>query len=137
MERTFPGYFLQNFNYKEDVMNRAWTLSFDALGLGKVNSRGHWQVDLNSKNPDITRISDHNYILTSNYSNGGTLMQEIDNINFPDATSDIKQDKDALGKAIFTYSSSDGGGYGSWLTLIFGGILFLAGLGLLLRPGKV
>lgn len=136
MERTFPGYFLQNFNYKEDVMNRGWTLSFDALGLGKVNSRGQWQVDLNSKNPDITKISDRNYVLTSNYSNGGTLMQEIDNINFPDVTSDIKQDKDALGKAIFTYSSSAGGGYGGWLSLISGAILFLAGIGLLIKPDR-
>ena len=49
MERAFPGYFLQNFNYKEDVMNRGWTLSFDALGLSRINSKGLWQVDLNSK----------------------------------------------------------------------------------------
>ncbi|HLK27466.1 MAG TPA: hypothetical protein VKT28_02710 [Puia sp.] len=127
MERTFPGYFLQNFNYKEDVMNRGWTLSFDALGLSRINSKGLWQVDLNSKNPDVTKLSDKNYVLTSNYATGGSLMQEIDNITFPDGASDVKQDKDAFGKAMFIYSSSPGGGSGGWLTLGLGALLLIIG----------
>jgi len=134
MERAFPGYFLQNFNYKEDVMNRGWTLSFDALGLSRINSKGLWQVDLNSKNPDVTKLSDHNYVLTSNYASQSSLLQEIDKINFPAVASDIKQDKDAFGKAMFTYSSSSGGGgIGGWLIAGLGIILTVAGLLMLVR----
>jgi hypothetical protein len=136
MERTFPGYFLQNFSYKEDVMNRGWTLSFDALGLSKVNSKGLWQVDLNSKNPDITKLSDKNYVLTWNYASGGGLMQEIDNISFPDGSSDIKQDKDAFGKALFVYSSSASGGSGGWLTLILGIVLLVVGALMFVRSNS-
>jgi len=133
MERTFPGFFLQNFSYKEDVMNRGWTLGFDALGMSKINSKGNWQIDLNSKNPDVTKLSDKNYVLTSNFASQGSLTQEIDNISFPDAASDIKQDKDAFGKAMFIYSASPSGGSGSWLTLILGIILTIIGALLFVR----
>jgi hypothetical protein len=133
MERAFPGYFLQNFNYKEDVMNRGWSLSFDALGLSRINSKGLWQVDLNSKNPDITKLSDYNYVLTSNYATQSAVFQEIDNISFPQSASDIKQDKDAFGKAMFIYAASPGGGFGGWLTLGLGILLSVIGLVMLLR----
>lgn len=137
MERAFPGLFLQDFSYKEDVMNRGWTLSFDALGLSKINSKGQWEVDLNSKNPDITKLADKNYVLTSNYNSQGSLIQEVDNINFPAAASDIKQDKDAFGKALFIYSSSPGTGMGGWLTLVLGILLTAAGLLMLVRSKPV
>ena len=133
MERAFPGFFLQNFSYKEDVMNRGWTLGFDALGMSRVNSKGNWQIDLNSKNPDVTKLSDKNYVLTSNYASQNGLTQEIDNVSFPDAASDIKQDKDAFGKAMFIYSASPSGGSGSWLTLILGIILTIVGALLFVR----
>ena len=134
MERAFPGYFLQNFNYKEDVMNRGWSLSFDALGLSKINSKGLWEIDLNSKNPDITKLSDRNYVLTSNYASQNSLIQEIDKINFPAVASGIKQDKDAFGKAMFIYSSSSGGGgLGGWLTLGLGILLIIIGVFMLVR----
>jgi hypothetical protein len=129
MERYFPGYFLQNFNYKEDVMNRSWTLSFDALGFSKVNSKGKWQIDLNSKNPDVTKLSDRNFVVNTNATNGYAISQEIDNVTFPDAAYNVIQDKDAEGKALFTYeiSSIGSGGYTGWISLIFGFLLLVAG----------
>ena len=136
MERTLSGYFLQNFNYKEDAMNRTWTLSFDALGLSKISSNGSWVVDLNSKNPDITKLSDHNYVLTSNYASEGSLLQEVDYINFPASASDIKQDKNALGKAVCTYTLSPRRGGLPWGVLVLGAILSIVGVFLLLRSGS-
>jgi hypothetical protein len=133
MERAFPGFFLQNFSYKEDVMNRGWTLAFDALGMSRVNSKGSWEVDLNSKNPDVTKLSDRNYVLTSNYANQGALTQEIDNVSFPDAASNIRQDKDAFGKAMFIYAASPSAGSGSWLTLGLGLLLTVIGALMLVR----
>jgi hypothetical protein len=138
MERTFPGQYLQNFNYKDDAMNRSWTLSFDVLGLSKINSKGLWMVDLNSKDPDVTRLTDHNYVVTSNFAGQGSLFQEIDYINFPVAASNIKQEKNTFGKAIFTYSLTPGGGFGQWLVLALGALLMIAGILMLvlntLRP---
>lgn len=104
MERSLPSYFLQNFVYKEDPMNRSYTLSFDALGLAKINDNAQWEIDMDQKNPDITKISDKNYALTANINSGGTMVQELIKLNLPDGASDISQQKDAFGKAIFIYT---------------------------------
>ena len=134
MERTFPGYYLQNFHYKDDAMSREWTLSFDVLGLSKINSKGSWTVDLNSKDPDVTKLSDHNYVVTSNFAAQGSLLQEIDYVSFPRAASNIKQEKNTFGKAIFTYTLTPGGGLGEWSVLGLGVIFMIAGVLMLVRP---
>jgi hypothetical protein len=60
-------------------------------------------------------------------------MQEVDNISFPVSATDIKQDKDAFGKAVFTYSSSSSTGAGGWISLGLGVLLLLIGAVLFLR----
>lgn len=125
MERALPAYFLRNFNYKEDAMNRSYTLSFDALGYSRINDNGDWEIDVDLKNPDITKISDHNYALTSTFNSQGTLLEQLVKLNFPDGASDIEQTKNAFGKAIFTYTLTPGGSKINLLFLI-GGVLFIA-----------
>ncbi len=141
MERSMPGYFLQNFNYKEDVMNRGYTLSFDALGIAKINAKGLWQIDLDMKNPDITKLSDRNYVMTANMSMDGALVQQISNVTFPSDASDIKQSKDAFEKANFTYKLDPGGmggGIGWWVAIVvllaLGGFLLVRGGGGAAKP---
>jgi hypothetical protein len=131
MERALPGYFLQNFNYKEDDMNRGYTLSFDALGMSKINANGQWQIDLDMKNPDVTKLSDKNFAITSTLEQQGTLIQQVSNITFPDGASDVKQDKDAFDKAIFLYSLSPSMGTSGWGIVILGLCLLVAGVFLL------
>jgi hypothetical protein len=134
MERALPGYYLQNFIYKEDAMNRTYTLSFDALGLARINDNGQWQIDMDIKNPDITKISDRNYALTATYNSQGTLIQQMAKLNIPESASDIKQGKDAFGKAIFTYTLTPGHKGFSLLFLIAGILLIAAGAVAYLKP---
>jgi hypothetical protein len=130
MERALPAYYLQNFVYKEDAMNRTYTLSFDALGMAKINDNSQWQIDMDVKNPDITKISDKNYALTATYSQ----IQQLVKLNIPDGASDIKQDKDAFGKAIFTYTLTPGHKGVSFIFLIAGILLIAAGVVAYFKP---
>ena len=91
-------------------------------------------VDLNSKDPDVTKLSDHNYVVTSNFAAQGSLLQEIDYVSFPRAASNIKQEKNTFGKAIFTYTLTPGGGLGEWSVLGLGVIFMIAGVLMLVRP---
>jgi len=134
MERSLPAYFLQNFKYKEDAMNRSYTLSFDALGLAKVNDNGNWEVDMDQKNPDVTKISDKNYAMTATFNSGGTLVQELIKLNIPDGASDITQSKDAFGKAIFVYTLTPAHKKLSFLFLALGILLIAGGVVLYLKP---
>lgn len=128
MERILPSYYLQNFDYKEDAMNRSYVLSFDALGMAKVNDDGLWQIDLDMKKPDITKLSDNIYTLTSNYNAQGALVQQVAKIVMPSAGSDFKQGEDSFGKTIFTYNLSPGMRGANLLLLVLGMVLIAGGV---------
>ncbi len=68
MERFYPAYYLQNWDYKEDAMNRSFTLSYDALGFAKIDDNGNWLIDVAGKNPDIQKLTDKNYAMTNSWT---------------------------------------------------------------------
>ncbi len=134
MERGLPKAYLQNFSYKEDEMNRTFTLSFDALGFAKINDNGQWQIDVGLKNPDVTKISDRNYAMTASYNSNGSLLQDLIKLNIPDGAGNITQDKNAFGKPIFTYELTPGNKKFSYIFLVLGILLIAAAAVAYLKP---
>lgn len=127
IERSLPAFFLSDFEYKEDAMDRSYSLSFNAAGVAKINSKGKWVVDLETKNPDVTKLSDNTFMMITESSSGGQLIQITNKLIFPESASNIKEEKDSFGKAIFTFDM--GGGSGMGKALNYGGIgLIVAGL---------
>jgi hypothetical protein len=124
MQRGVPAAYLQNFNYKEE--DRTFTLSFDALGLARINDNGQWQIPLTLKNPDVTRISDRNYAMTATYNSGGALLEDLIKLNLPDGAANVTQDKDAFGKPMFTYELTPGR-KGAQMAFLAVGFLLIAG----------
>ena len=137
MSRSLPSWYLENWTYKEEPMSRTWTLAFDALGIAKVNDEGNWVVDLEQKNPDITKMSDRNYAMTNTMTSGGVLTQQLWKINLPAAASNISQDKDAFGKTIFTFEMTPGHSGLHIIYLITGVLLLAAGIVAYLKPQLV
>jgi hypothetical protein len=120
LERALPGYFLSDFEYKEDAMDRSYSLSFNAYGISTVNSAGKWVINLDAKNPDVTKVSDYEYMMISESSSGGQLIQTTQKLIFPGSASNIKQEKNSFGKAIFTFDMSGSSTTGN--ALQYGGI---------------
>jgi hypothetical protein len=120
LERALPGYFLSDFEYKEDAMNRSYSLTFNAFGMCKMASSGKYTIDLDSKDPDITKVDDHTYMMISESSAGGQLIQTTQKIIFPDVASDITQSKDSFGKAHFVFDMP--GNSTSGMVMKYGGI---------------
>src|SRR5687768_7464394 len=58
MEKALPKYFLSDFNYSEDAMERTYRVKFKTEGLASINKNGKWEGKLDSKNPDVTKLSD-------------------------------------------------------------------------------
>jgi len=135
MERSLPSWYLENWKYHDEGSEHTWTLSFDALGVAKINDDGNWVIDVGQKKPDITKISDRNYAMTNTYTSYGVVTQEIWKINLPSGAGNITQDKDAFGKAIFTYEMSPGRGAAHMLFLIAGVLLIAAGAVAYFKPG--
>lgn len=125
MEKALPKYYLSDFNYTEDQMERSYKMKFKVLGLSVLNSNGNWVSDLESKNPDVTKLSDREFVMTQDINNNGMLIQQTQKLHLPSNASGAKIEKDSFGKAVMTYSTGSG-----WMPRIitYGGILLaLAG----------
>lgn len=129
MERALPAYFLDNFKYTEDAMNQSYTLQFDALGVCKIGQQGRWIAEMDSKSPDVTKISNHLFLVNSIENSGGALIEQNIKVTFPKSSSDIKVKKDAFGKAYFSFVQPMPEN-SSMFWLYAGCFLMLAGLGL-------
>ncbi len=124
MERALPTMFLKDFRYEEQAMERRYILRFKALGVAKLKERNKWVVDLESKNPDITPLSDNAYLMTSNLLMNGGLIQQTIKVFLPDEAKNITIEKDSFGTALFVYQLNNGLS-GSFPYLLATGILLI------------
>lgn len=129
MIKSMPKYYLSDFKYEEDQMERSYTFSMKALAVAKMDKNGKWKAELESKDPDIMKVNDRQYRLNANYLTNGVLIEQSTLVSLPSGASSAKVEKDSFGKAILTYKT--GSGMMSWIIKIIGGILILAGGALL------
>ena len=125
LKKIFPKYHLTEFKHSQDPNERTNTVKFKIDGMMNINKNGKWEADLDKKDPNITKVSNKEWLLVDE---GGETMK----IHLPAGTNDSKVEKNSFGKAILTYSRTTGGGMGRILT--YAGILIaLAGVALLVR----
>lgn len=120
--RVFPKYNLTDFDYSQKSDERTNTVKFKILGMMYIDKNGRWTADLDTKNPDITKISDKDYLLME----AGNQIK----IHLPAGTSDSKIEKDSFGKAVLTYPADETGGTGKMFMI--GGLVLMAAGGFLL-----
>lgn len=131
MERALPKYYLTDFKYSEDQMERSYKVGFNVLGISTLGKGDKWQTKLETKNPDVTKLSDREFILTQNMTSDGVFINQTQKIHLPSSANNAKIEKDSFGKAVLTYST--GGGIMSKATLFIGIALMLAGAFLFFR----
>jgi len=134
MERALPKYYLTDFKYSEDQMERSYKIMFNVLGFGTLSKGGKWATELDSKNPDITKLSDREFVITQNMTSNGVFINQTQKIHLPSNANNAKIEKNSFGKAVMTYSTS----IGLMPRLItYGGILLiLAGGWMIFRNQK-
>lgn len=103
MERSMPAFVLDDFKLDKDDMNRSFNLSLNAYGVCNIDKRGRWIMDTDQKDAQATELTDHKYMLVSSPPEFGGTLQQTYIIEFPEAASDIKIDKDAFGKSVFEF----------------------------------
>lgn len=129
IEKALPKYFLSDFQYSEEAMDRTYKLKFKALGLASINSNGRWEAKLETKDPDVTKLSDREFIINTDMMTNGMLIQQTQKIHLPESAADGKIEKDSFGKAVMTYSSNNGtmskaSMYGGIALILAGAALF-------------
>lgn len=126
MQRSMSAYVIEDFKRDMDEMNRTVTMSLKVKAMATYKGNGNWEMKLDSKDPQITKLSDNAFMMTSNKVFGGSLTQQIFKVFFPSGASNIQQSTDSFNKAMFTYKN--GGGLAAifrWNNIL--GILLILG----------
>ncbi len=124
LRKLFPKYHLTDFKHSQDANERTNTVKFKIDGMMNVNKSGKWEAELDQKDPNITKVSNSEWLLVE----GGETLK----IHLPPGTKNSKVEKNSFGKAVLTYPVVTGGGMNAILK--YGGILIaLAGVGLFIR----
>ena len=84
-------------------MDRTYQVAFKALGLSSMNSDGVWETKLETKKPDITRLSDRDYIMTEDVLTNGALVQQTIKLHLPPTAKGARVEKDSFGNAELAY----------------------------------
>lgn len=108
MVKGMPKFYLTDFKYNEDQMERSYTLEMRALAVASVDKNGKWKADLDAKDPDIMKVNDQQFKLDANYISGGSLIEQVQQIYLPGNATNAKVEKDSFGKAVLTYKVGSG-----------------------------
>lgn len=103
MERAMPAYILDDFKLEKDDMNRSFELTLNAYGTCKIDKRGNWILETDQKNAQLTKLTEHKYMLVSSPPEFGGKIQQTFMVEFPSDAKDIKTDTDAYGQSIFKF----------------------------------
>lgn len=136
MERSMATYVIEDFKRDIDEMNRTVKLSLKVKSYAQYKGNGQWSLKIDSKNPQVTKLTDNAYMITGNAAMGSILVQQIFKIYFPGNASDVVQTTDEFGKAIFTYEAGTGfTSYFKWNNMV-GVVLILAAVFFLVMPRR-
>lgn len=119
-KKQFPKYQLTEFSFPNADIDQTITSKFKILGMLKVDANGKWVAELDSKDPNITKLTESSFMLIDE-----TTSLNL-KINLPSSASDAKVEKDSFGKAQLTYNAPvSGGGAGNIIKYL--GFLVAAG----------
>jgi hypothetical protein len=126
LERSMTTFLLEDLKTELNEENRSSITRLTARNMAIYKGSGKWELKLDAKDPNITRLSDYGYMMTNNLMAGGNLIQQLSKIFFPPKARNIKQDTDTYGNAVFTYTLNvEESGFNYWL--VVGIALLLAG----------
>jgi hypothetical protein len=107
LQRSMPKYFLSNFEYKEETMERTNQISFNVSGMAAINQDGKWELELEGKNPDIMQLNDKEFVVKSTDVSNGFAMPQTQRLKLPSGTKNSKIVSDSFGNKLITYSVSN------------------------------
>ncbi len=128
MERGLPKYYLTDFKFSEDQMERSYKVAFNVLGFSTLGKGGKWETKLETKNPDVTKLSDKEFVITQNMTTNGVFLNQTQKIHLPSNANNAKIEKNSFGHSVMTYSTSIGLvprliTYGGILLILAGGFM--------------
>jgi hypothetical protein len=137
LQRGMASADIEDFKRDIDDMNRVVKMSLTVKAFATYKGDGKWEMRLDSKDPQITKLADNAFMSISNVMINGQLTQQIYKVYFPSRAYNILQSTDSFDKAMFTYE--DGGGLMSmisWNNMLAIVLILVAGALILVNVQK-
>jgi hypothetical protein len=132
LEDEMPSAFLSDYKFEKNDFDRTIKLSFVAYGIGKMDKKGKWIFELDSKDPKTEQLGNNKFLNISTEDFGGIACNQRQIIELPSNASNAKMETSAQGKKQITcnipIAGTNSGGIMKYIKLIGGGVLALAGL---------
>ena len=129
MERSLAPYFVEDFGYEQDDLNRTTRITLTARGVTEYSGDGLWRGELDMENPSVTTVSDNVFLLTTSTVENGLLLQQNQRVILPADAHRIEHDEDAFGNAIFRYQrpATEQAGW-PWMLVLGAGLIASGGV---------
>jgi len=114
IQRSMPGFFLDDFNLDKNDMERNFQLSLKAYGVCKVDKSGKWYVETDDKDIELTDLGGGKFMYVHSPTEYAGQMQQTTFVSFPKEAGDIKVDEDAFGKKVFEFQMQGAGDKPNW-----------------------
>lgn len=101
LERSMPGFLVEDFVLEQDERSRSFSFGFQAAGVCQVNKRGRWTVATGQRSPQVSHLGKRKYMLVS--MDLANNIQRIHLIEFPLKARNIMLIEDVSGKARFEF----------------------------------
>ncbi|MFZ6050487.1 hypothetical protein [Halocola ammonii] len=117
MERALPSYFLDDFKFEKDDMNRSFELTFKAYGACDVDRKGRWTMNTETKDANVTELTERKFMMVESPQEYGGSIRQTTTVTLPNQAENVKIDTDAFGKTVFVFEMDEPGGgmnYTQW-----------------------
>lgn len=128
LEREMMWVLFEDIDMALDDKSRVATATMNLKSVASYSGNNHWTLRLGMKDPNISKLSDNSYLITSNImSDAGGIIQQLQKYVFPPDAVNIRPDNDRYGNAVILYELDTHEGFGVPAEAIVGVVLMLLG----------
>lgn len=103
IERTLSAFYVYDFEYKPNEMDRSFVVRYKAKGVVQYLGRDNWTVMLGLKETQPIKLSTNTFTATMSQPMGSGIMQTNMKVTLPGDVTGMEFDKDEFGYMVIKY----------------------------------
>jgi LPXTG-motif cell wall-anchored protein len=103
IERTLSQFYVYDFRYSPNEMERTFTIQYKAKGIVKYLGKDKWLAEMGLKENKPTKIGENSCNFVTSQLAGSTVIQTNGVVTFPAQTKNMTFDKDEFNNIVIKY----------------------------------
>lgn len=102
-ERMLSPYYVYNFKYSPNEMDRTFSIEYNAKGVVEYLGRDKWVANLGLKDVQPVKTSENAFTAVQSQLNGNIVVQTNTKVSLPSNATNMSFDKDEFGNVTVQY----------------------------------